>query len=71
MMLIYVLIGIAAVYAAYYFGAKKNSSPARIAGQINKQVPGGIHSNGTSNDAYVHDDSEEPHKQHKSHGGCC
>ncbi len=71
MILIYVLIGLAMVYAAYYFGTKKNSSQARIAGQFNEAAPGGVYSHGNSNDAHVHDDSEEAHEQHKSHGGCC
>ena len=65
MILIYVLIGLAIIYAAFAFGRRKQSN------YINQPLPGSAHSQATSNDAHVHDDSEEAHEQHKSHGGCC
>ncbi len=63
MTLIYVLIGLAVVYAAFAFGRRKQSN------YVNQPLPDSAHAHGTSGDAHVHDDSEEAHKQHKNHGG--
>ena len=71
MTLLYILIGLAVVYAAYYFGAKKNSSQARLAGHFDEVAPVDSHAHTDSNGAHIHNDSEDSHKQHKSHGGCC
>ncbi len=65
MTLLYVLIGLAVVYAAFAFGRRKQSN------YINQPVAGGANAYGTSADGHVHGDSEDTHKQHKSHGGCC
>ena len=70
MTLLYILIGLAVLYAAYYFGAKKNSSQARLAGHLNGTAPGNTHVHGSLDSLHVHDASEETHKQHKGHG-CC
>lgn len=71
MTILYVIIGLAVVYAAFAFGAKRNSSQARLAGHFNEPAPGSTHSHATSDSSHVHGNSEETNKQHKSHGGGC
>lgn len=70
MTLLYVLIGLAVVYAAYYFGAKKKANQAQLANQINQPLPGKTHAHDSLDSSHVRDASEETHKQHKGHG-CC
>lgn len=72
MTLLYVLIGIAVVYAAFVFGTKKKTNQNYLAGQMSQPMPGGTHVHGSlDSSSNAHDDSEETHTQHKSHGGCC
>jgi hypothetical protein len=61
MTLIYALIGLAVVYAAYVFGTRKNSNQTRMKDDMNQSMPG---------DTNVHGPSENTHKKHRGHG-CC
>ena len=64
MTLLYVLIGLAAVYAAYYFGARKGTARLHAAGIDGTQtIPEHVHEN-------RNESPDNSHKQH-SHGGCC